>query len=94
VWTPGAAAFSAIFDLWNLYKVLTPLAILWALVRARDWLYGAPAVWLIAFALMMGVLTRVEPRYYTAFYPIYTLLLGGMLADALRWLRTSRKAAS
>jgi 4-amino-4-deoxy-L-arabinose transferase-like glycosyltransferase len=97
VWTPGMRLYSWYFRL-NLIKWLVPAALLWALL-SRKWFYASCALMLITFVAVTAVITQVEPRYYSAIYPLYPMLLGGFLvAVSMRvkqWLpKPSQPAAS
>lgn len=80
VWRPGIAVFSALFAPLNLLKLLTPVALAAALWR-RDWLLATVALLLLAGLLVISVATNIEPRYYAALAPLYTILIGWFLAD-------------
>jgi hypothetical protein len=79
VFEPGIRLYSRLFDRWNLFKWLTPLAILWA-AWPRDWFFGAAALILVTTVLTIAVVAHPEPRYYAISAPLYPLLIGGMMA--------------
>ena len=82
-WIPGITLFSSIYDVWNLVKWLTPLALVWALF-SRSWFYGSAAVLLLAFLVSIAIFGNPVPRHYSPLYPLWPLLIGGMLAAMLR----------
>lgn len=79
VFVPGTWLYSHVFDTWNLFKWLTPLAILWASCR-RDWFFGSGAVLIGVATLTIAVAAQPEPRYCAIVAPLYSLLIGGMVA--------------
>lgn len=89
VFEPGLRLFSSVFDGWNLFKWLTPMAVLWAFWR-RDWYFGAAALLLIVTILTIAIAARPEPRYYAIIAPLYPLLIGGMLAAVIEVLLKRR----
>ena len=80
VWRPGIAVFSALFAPVNLLKLLTPLALAAALWK-RDWLLACAALLLLAGLLTVALASNIEPRYYAALAPLYTILIGWFLAE-------------
>ena len=87
VWKPGIALFSAIFPVINLLKLLIFPALIWVFF-SRDWLYGAVALLLLAAALSLSIVDAPEARIYAAVYPLWPILIGGMVAALLRrWKR-------
>ena len=88
VWRPGIALFSALFAPVNLLKLLTPLALV-AAVWKRDWLLATVALLLLAGLLAIAVASNIEPRYYAALAPLYTILIGSFLAETSQ--RVSRR---
>ena len=80
VWQPGIAIFSAFFAPVNLLKLLTPLAVAAALWM-RDWLLATVALLLLAGLMTVAVASNIEPRYYAALAPLYTILIGWFLAE-------------
>ncbi len=87
VWLPGVGLFSALFSVWNLYKWLTPLALIWTALRA-DWFYRTAAVILVAGAIITALVEAPEARIYSWMYPLAPILIGGMIAALLRrWER-------
>ena len=87
VWLPGIRLFSALFSVWNLYKWLTPLALIWAVVRG-NWFYRTAAVILVAGAVITAAVEAPEARIYSWMYPLAPILIGGMVAALLRrWER-------
>lgn len=89
VWAPGIWGFSGIFDRAMLVFWLTPLAMIWAL-GSRDWFYRVVVVMLLAGVLVVSVFNMSQPRIYASFYPLYAILIGGLLAVAARWLMAWR----
>jgi hypothetical protein len=87
VWRPGIALFSLLFDVWNLFKWFTPIALLWALF-SREWFYALPALLLIAFLISISIFGNPAPRLYAPLYPFTPLLIGGFAAWLFRrWLK-------
>ncbi len=80
VWQPGIAIFSALFAPINLLKLLTPLAVAAALWK-RDWLLATVTLLLLAGLMTVAVASNIEPRYYAALAPLYTILIGWFLAE-------------
>ena len=80
VWRPGISVFSALFAPVNLLKLLTPLALAAALWK-RDWLLTTVALLLLAGLLVIALASNIEPRYYAALAPLYTMLIGWFLAE-------------
>lgn len=80
VWRPGIVVFSALFAPVNLLKLLTPLALA-AAIWKRDWLLATVALLLLAGLLVIAVASNIEPRYYAALSPLYTMLIGWFLAE-------------
>lgn len=89
VWTPGIWLYSTIFHIWNAIKWLTPIALVWALL-SRNWFYATCAVLLLAVAGIMPLMKAPEARLYSQVYPLWTILLGGMLASFIKWARKPR----
>ncbi len=90
VWRPGLSLFSALFRPWNLIKLLTPLALLAALWR-RDWLLTCVAAMLLAGLVSLAAATILTPRYISTLAPLYSILIGWLLATAVE--RVSRARA-
>ncbi|MEO8393745.1 MAG: glycosyltransferase family 39 protein [Chloroflexota bacterium] len=87
VWLPGVELFSTLFSVWNLYKWLTPLALIWTALRG-DWFYRTAAVILVAGAIITALVEAPEARIYSWMYPLAPILIGGMVAALLRrWER-------
>ncbi len=89
VWTPGIWLFSTLFPLINLLKWLTLPALVWAW-RSREWFYRVAALLLLAWAFTISTVDQPEPRIYSALYPLTPILIGGMIAAALRWWAVRR----
>lgn len=83
VWQPGIRLYSAVFDVLQLLKWLTPLALVWAW-RTGDRFYRTAAALLLVNILAIALLARPEPRYFAVLYPVYGLLIGAMLAAGWR----------
>ncbi len=79
LWRPGAAIFSALFTPWNAIKVTTPLALIAAIWR-RDWLLTCAAALLLTCLVLLATFSGIEPRYYAIVAPLYSLLIGWLLA--------------
>lgn len=90
VWVPGLWLFSHSFDLWNAFKWLTPVAVIWAL-WSRRWLYATSALLLLAFLALLSVFGNPAPRLYAPLYPFWSMLIGGMLAAFLDYRRARRQ---
>lgn len=90
VWRPGIWLFSHLFGIWNLFKWLAPLAVIWALLRARCWYYTVSALLLLAFLALLSVFGNPAPRLYAPVYPLTSVVIGGMLAALLARLRPAR----
>ena len=86
LWMPGVQVFSLLFAVWNAYKWLTPLALVWALA-SRDWLYATAALIVIVGALLTAAVEAPEARIYSWMYPLAPILIGGMIAALVRRLR-------
>lgn len=80
LWQPGIALFSALFAPVNLLKLLTPLALAAALWK-RDWLLMTAALLLLVSLLTIAAAANIEPRYYAPLAPLYTMLIGWLLAE-------------
>lgn len=87
VWRPGVWLFSGLFDAWNRFKWLAPLAVIWALLRARCWYYAVSALLLLAFLALLSVFGNPAPRLYAPVYPLTSIVIGGLLAALLARLR-------
>lgn len=87
VWIPGVWLYSQAFVLLNLVKLLTPLALVWALVR-KNWLFRTGALMTIAYLAFVVVFNGAQPRIYAPPYPLVDLAVGSLLA----WLLLSRRA--
>ncbi len=79
VWEPGIWFYSQVFNLWNGFKWLTPLALVWAFF-SREWLYKASAIVLLAFLVLLSVFGNPLPRLYAPLYPLTPLLIGAFLS--------------
>lgn len=79
VWEPGIWFYSQAFDLWNSFKLLAPLAVIWA-VWSKDWFYRASAIILLAFLLLLSIFGNPSPRLYAPLYPLSPLLIGGFIS--------------
>jgi len=88
VWRPGVALYTALFTPLNLIKLLTPFAVIWALWK-RDWFTVTVAVLLMVGLLLIASAARMEPRYYAMLSPLFTILIGGFIADL--WGRISNR---
>jgi len=85
VWRTGIEIYTALFTPLNLIKLLTPLAVIWALWK-RDWFTVTVAVLLVVGLLLIASAARMEPRYYAMLSPLFTILIGGFVADMVgRW---------
>ena len=82
IWGPGVALYSFLFQPLNLIKLLSPLALIWALWR-RDWLLLTVALTLLLGLLLIAAAASIEPRYYAMLAPHYMILIGCFLADLL-----------
>ena len=92
LWRPGAAVFSALFTPWNAIKFLTPLALIAALWR-RDWLLTSVAALLLTCLILLAAFSGIEPRYYAIVAPLYSILIGALLAQ-IAGPRPARKRRS
>ena len=86
MWRPGVIAYSALFPLLNLIKLLTPLALVAAFWR-RDWLLVTVAAMLLSGLILIAIAASIEPRYYASLAPLFMILIGWFLADLLTRLR-------
>ena len=86
VWQPGMGLYTILFTPVNLIKLLTPFGVIWALWR-RDWFTVTVAVLLMVGLLLIASAARMEPRYYAMLAPLYTILIGGFLADVIQRIR-------
>jgi hypothetical protein len=89
VWQPGIWLYTTTFSAWNLVKWLTLPALAWALFSLR-WLYATTALLLLATALSLSAVSGTEPRVYASVYPLWGLLIGGMVAALFERLRRRR----
>ncbi len=78
VWEPGIWFYSRAFDLWNIFKLLLPLAVIWT-IWSKDWFYKASAILLIAFLALLSVFGNPSPRLYAPLYPLSPMLIGGFI---------------
>ncbi|MBI1259316.1 MAG: hypothetical protein GC204_17765 [Chloroflexi bacterium] len=83
VWKPGIAMFSAVFPVINLLKFLIFPTLIWVFF-SRDWFYATAALLLLAAALSLSIVDAPEARIYAAIYPLWPILIGGMVAALLR----------
>lgn len=79
VWQPGTWLYATTFPVWNLVKWLTLPALAWALF-SRRWLYATTALMLLATAVSLSAVSGAEPRVYASVYPLWGLLIGGIVA--------------
>lgn len=86
VWRPGIWLFSQLFDAWNAFKWLAPLAVVWALL-ARRWYYTVSALLLLVFLALLSVFGNPAARLYAPVYPLTAIVIGGLLAALLARLR-------
>jgi len=86
LWRPGVGAYSALFPVLNLIKLLTPLALVAAFWR-RDWLLVTAAAMLLTGLILIAIAATIEPRYYASMAPLFMILIGPFLADLLKRLR-------
>ena len=86
LWRPGVVAYSALFPVLNLIKLLTPLALVAAFWR-RDWLLVTVAAMLLSGLILIAIAASIEPRYYASLAPLFMILIGWFLADLLTRLR-------
>lgn len=86
VWQPGVWLYTMLFTPLNLIKLLTPFAVIWALWK-RDWFTVTVAVLLVFGLLLIAGAARMEPRYYAMLSPLFTILIGGFLAEVYHRVR-------
>lgn len=87
VWRPGITLYSALFNTWNLFKWLTPLALIWAFF-SREWFYSVPALILTVFLISISIFGNPAPRLYAPLYPFTPLLISGFVTWLFRrWLK-------
>lgn len=89
VWQPGVWLYTMLFTPLNLIKLLTPFAVVWAFWK-RDWFTMTVATLLMVGLLLIASAARMEPRYYAMLSPLFTILIGGFLAQLVEW-RQMRK---
>jgi hypothetical protein len=86
VWQPGMWLYTILFTPLNLIKLLTPFAVIWAFWK-RDWFTMIVAILLVIGLLLIAGAARMEPRYYAMLSPLFTILIGGFLADMYHRVR-------
>jgi hypothetical protein len=86
VWRYGVELYTALFTPLNLLKLLTPFAVIWA-VWKRDWFTVTVAIVLLVGLLLIASAARMEPRYYAMLSPLFTILIGGFVAELIQRLR-------
>ncbi len=86
VWRPGVEIYTLLFTPINLLKLLTPLAVIWALWK-RDWFTVTVAILLVVGLVLIASAARMEPRYYAMLSPLFTILIGGFIAEIVQRLR-------
>lgn len=82
VWLPGIQWFSALAATWNLIKLLTPIALIWALL-SKNWWYFTCALVLLANAFLLSAVDVPEARIYAAMYPLWMVIIGGLFSRLL-----------
>jgi len=85
VWAPGLWLFPRFLSIVLPLFWLTPIAILWAFA-SRDWWYRTAALLLLAGMLVTAVFNISQPRIYASFYPLFTIVIGGLLFQVTVWL--------
>jgi hypothetical protein len=90
VWAPGIRLYSHMFNIWNLFKWLAPLAVVWALL-SRDWFYRVSALLLLSFLVLLSVFGNPAARLYAPMYPLTPLLIGGLAVFLARKWRETRR---
>ncbi|MBZ0291602.1 MAG: hypothetical protein K8L99_03450, partial [Anaerolineae bacterium] len=78
VWRPGIWFYTNFFELWNAFKWLAPLALVWAFL-SREWFYKVSAILLLASLVFLSFVGNPSPRLYAPLYPLTPLLIGGFL---------------
>ena len=86
VWRPGIWLYTILFTPLNLIKLLTPIAVIWGLWK-RDWLTMTVAIILVVGLILIASAARMEPRYYAMLSPLFTILIGGFLAEIYQRVR-------
>ena len=89
LWRPGVELYSALFPILNLLKLLTPFALIAALLR-RDWLLVTIAGMLLLGLLLIATFASIEPRYYASLSPLYVMLIGCWLSQVYDRVRANR----
>lgn len=92
VWTPGIRLFSAVFGPAMLLFWLVPAAILWSFA-VRNRVYTTVGALLLAGVFASSIFNTVQPRIYGSFYPLSTILIGGLIADGIEKLTARRKVS-
>ncbi len=88
VWRTGIELYTLLFTPINLIKLLTPFAVIWALWK-RDWFTVTVAVLLMVGLFLIASAARMEPRYYAMLSPLFTILIGGFVAEIIQRIRIS-----
>ena len=91
VWKPGIIAYSNVFPILNLLKLLTPFAIVASLWK-RDWLLATTAMLYLVCLLVIAAAATSEPRYFAMASPLGALLIGWFLARLFQRLEIVQNA--
>lgn len=92
LWPAPVALFSRTRDALHLVNLLTVPALAWALWTRRP-LFSQAAALLLFWLILLAVLDWGEGRIAAALWPLWPLLIGGMLADLWRRFTVRRGAA-
>lgn len=94
IWEPGNDFLSHVFNLLNLYKILTPIAVIWALFISRSAFYKNIALVLLIFVLTTSIVSLSYSRLYAPLYALWPILCGGMMVSIGRTFARRMKLTS
>ncbi|MCY4022453.1 MAG: hypothetical protein OXF32_03305 [Anaerolineaceae bacterium] len=86
VWPLPMVVYSNVRDSLGLIKLLIVPALLWACLNRR-WIYPGATAILLAWVFETALIHYLEARIQAPLWPLWPLLIGGMLADL--WQRLS-----
>ncbi len=92
VWVPGTRIYPVLLRILGPIKWLMPIALVWGLF-SRGWVYRAAALMLLAYVLRIAAIDVIEARLYAPVYPLYGVLLGGLLWRTIQLIRNYRNSS-
>jgi hypothetical protein len=86
IWEPGNRLIEQVFNILNAFKVLTPIAMIWAFFISKSPIYKNMALVLLVFAVTTSIFSLGYSRLYAPLYPLWPILCGGLIASVGRMI--------